>query len=251
VVVQLSQCAVSEKHKYSHLQKRLDAYAQLVREQDRMIEELKALNSRLVKEKEALLSFRREGDEGEEEAWLAAGGSAAEAATGQQTPKSKEFAASLVAQLRDEKRQRLAVEEQSSRMIGEQQVTIHRLEEKLKQSAVSHVSPHRNSHGAARQAAQSPGSRPLPNRPIVPAVHVAPAQSQDSAAPVGAAGRGGTAVSASESLAAGSAKAADSAADRHLASSFTPLFSGGTTSTLTSMEDATAILQQIRRRHGL
>ncbi len=218
------------------MQKRLDAYAQLVREQDRMIEELKALNSKLIKEKEALLSFRRDEDDGDDYR----GGAAALAhdlETTGHTPKSKEFVQSLVGQLRDEKRQRLAVEEQSSRMIGEQQLTIHRLEEKLKHAgaAVLHVSPHRNSNGLTRQG-QSPSSRavlPLATKVLpTPSPHVVVASPPVSAA-----------MSRSSSVSAPAESSVSAAAPVSVAPS--------TTAPVNSMEDATAILQEIRRRHGL
>ncbi|RNF06491.1 uncharacterized protein Tco025E_07547 [Trypanosoma conorhini] len=160
VVVRLSRCAVGEKQRLAHMQQRLDAYAALVREQDRMIDELRGMNIRLQKEKDALISFRQqslnhdlqlmnhlENDGGIDEevrrtyAKFEGRQSSYEACCNgslrAMTPRSRGFVRSLVAQLRDERRKRLEVEEQSSRMIGEQQVTIQRLEDRLRPQAVA------------------------------------------------------------------------------------------------------------------
>ncbi|EKF27695.1 hypothetical protein MOQ_008574 [Trypanosoma cruzi marinkellei] len=155
VVVRLSQSAVGEKQRLAHMQQRLDAYAALMREQDRMIDELRGMNIRLQKERDALILFRQqslnhdlhlmnnlENDGGiDEEARRAYAkyegqkssyGTSCDCSLGAMTPRSRGFVRSLVAQLRDERRKRLEVEEQSSRMIGEQQLTIQRLEDRLR-----------------------------------------------------------------------------------------------------------------------
>lgn len=144
VVVRLSQSAVSEKSKLAHMEKQLQAYEKLVKEQDRMIEELRGFNSKLQKEKDAMVAFRRaEGnsDGGATPINLSARGSRGYSPPGGHdeaayllssvTPKSKSFVQSLVDQLREEKKLRLQVEEQSSKMIGEQQLMIHRLEDRV------------------------------------------------------------------------------------------------------------------------
>ena len=246
VVVQLSQCAVSEKQKFSHMQKRLDAYAQLVKEQDRMIEELKALNSKLVKEKEALMSFRHV-DTATDDRYLddiaVEERHAEHGDLSVNTPKSKQFMQSLISQLREEKRQRLAVEEQSSRMIGEQQLAIHRLEEKAKQTHGHHISPQRASHsGAATRQTLSPAA-PVRQPAVEPTSHQAEQPPPAVTAPFPSPPASTIASrTSSTSLAVGSAAP--------------PLAFGSsavstTSSTATSIEDAAVILQEIRRRHGL
>lgn len=60
VVLRLSHGALSEKQQLAGLQQRLDAYAALVKEQDRMIDDLRAMNARLEREREALIAFRRQ-----------------------------------------------------------------------------------------------------------------------------------------------------------------------------------------------
>ncbi|EAN86101.1 hypothetical protein C3747_7g470 [Trypanosoma cruzi] len=160
VVVRLSQSAVGEKQRLAHMQQRLDAYAALMREQDRMIDELRGMNIRLQKERDALILFRQqslnhdlhlmnnlENDGGiDEEARRAYAkyegqknsyGTPCNGSFGAMTPRSRGFVRSLVAQLRDERRKRLEVEEQSSRMIGEQQLTIQRLEDRLRPQVVA------------------------------------------------------------------------------------------------------------------
>jgi hypothetical protein len=159
VVVQLTHSAADEKSKLIRMQQRIDSYDALVKDQDRMICELRAMNARLQKEKDALASFRQQPGMDQHSHYheidatptthsrlqqqqpssrgfqqlvaplyhqdeSIAGGSAV-------TPKTKSFVQSLVDQLKDEKRLRYQVEEQSSRMIGEQQLTIHRLEDRL------------------------------------------------------------------------------------------------------------------------
>ncbi|ESL10384.1 hypothetical protein TRSC58_01885 [Trypanosoma rangeli SC58] len=161
VVVRLSKSAVGEKQRLAHMQQRLDAYAALVREQDRMIDELRGMNIRLQKERDALISFRQqslnhdlqlmnnlENDGGIDEEVRRAytkfegqqspyGASYNGSVGAVAPPYSRGFVHSLVAQLRDERRKRLEVEEQSSRMIGEQQVTIQRLEDRLRPQTVA------------------------------------------------------------------------------------------------------------------
>lgn len=159
VVVQLTHSAADEKAKQVRMQQRLDSYEVLVKDQDRMICELRAMNSRLQKERDALSTFRQGANDPfhfqnesvisnttpsrqqapaklnspatgaqstlfHNDEFLATGGTAV-------TPKTKSFVQSLVDQLKEEKRLRYQVEEQSSRMIGEQQLTIHRLEDRL------------------------------------------------------------------------------------------------------------------------
>ncbi|ORC93079.1 uncharacterized protein TM35_000024050 [Trypanosoma theileri] len=160
VVVRLSQSAVGEKQRLSHMQQRLDAYAALVREQDHMIDELRGMNIKLQKEKDTLIAFRQqslnhdfhvmnhlENDGGideevcrafaQHEGRQSSYGMSFNNSLGTMTPQVRSFVRSLVAQLRDERRKRLEVEEQSSRMIGEQQLTIQRLEDRLRPQTTS------------------------------------------------------------------------------------------------------------------
>lgn len=132
VVVRLSQAARADKGQLSAMTAKLDSYERLVREQDKMIDDLRAMNARLMKEKEALSSFRGGVPQpGALAAAMALDDDESAAAAVSATPKTRTFVQSLVNQLRDEKRHRYEVEEQSSRMIGEQQLTIHRLEERI------------------------------------------------------------------------------------------------------------------------
>ncbi|PWU98052.1 hypothetical protein C4B63_13g275 [Trypanosoma cruzi] len=191
VVVRLSQSAVGEKQRLAHMQQRLDAYAALMREQDRMIDELRGMNIRLQKERDALILFRQqslnhdlhlmnnlENDGGiDEEARRAYAkyegqknsyGTPYNGSLGAMTPRSRGFVRSLVAQLRDERRKRLEVEEQSSRMIGEQQLTIQRLEDRLRPQVVAprsvlvarlespHVSSHQRASNEEKDAVDTP-----------------------------------------------------------------------------------------------
>lgn len=161
VVVQLTHSAAEEKSKLVRMQQRLDSFEALVKDQDRMICELRSMNARLQKEKDALTSFRQVPGMDQLEAYVShqeTDATPPQARRQQQhqvsnvlqqtpasqyhhdeslasgnvvTPKTKTFVQSLVDQLKEEKRLRYQVEEQSSRMIGEQQLTIHRLEDRL------------------------------------------------------------------------------------------------------------------------
>jgi hypothetical protein len=159
VVVKLSQAAVSEKSKLAHMQKQLDSYQVLVKEQDRVIDELRSVNAKLQKERDALVAFRGASSahlevvapdyqllpETPKSRRSASLGHSPSATNGVDeclsVPKSKSFVQSLVDQLREEKRLRYQVEEQSSLMIGEQQITIHRLEERLTRQISSPIHP--------------------------------------------------------------------------------------------------------------
>jgi hypothetical protein len=156
LVVRISQAALRDSNKIIQCEKRLESYAQLLKDQDRMIDELRGMNAKLVKENEALLLFRQSSGRSsaahvrftsdrlpmhEPEDRRRAGqlehASPYEAEvftsiSASSTPKTKTLVQSLIDQLKEEKKNRLEVEEQSSRMIGEQQLTIHRLEERLR-----------------------------------------------------------------------------------------------------------------------
>lgn len=152
VVAQLSHAASGESSKLAHMQAQLDAYQSLVNEQDRMIDELRSLNAKLQKERDALAAFRpTDGLHPPDDLDCLA--------TAHATPKTKSFVQSLVDQLKEEKRLRLQVEEQSSRMIGEQQVTIHRLEDRLGRSQPGNVSPTTTSRFSRQHSSASGEAR--------------------------------------------------------------------------------------------
>ena len=197
--MQISNESVTDFQSVARLQQQLQEYSDLVKEQDRMIEEVEGLNVKLMAERDALLQFRR-GNSQENGAYdageivpvepfdaavqrmlhnsKATGGTAnskppshdtvlmsqrlihdsaidatvaaellqdpsstpiknhtaAAAAGAPNKAKDRNTAimSSLIVALRDEKRQRLAVEEQSSKLISEQQLSIHRLEQQVK-----------------------------------------------------------------------------------------------------------------------
>ena len=111
LVVSLSQQTVEEKKVMNDLQRRLEQYATLTCDQDEMIEELKRMNRKLQSERDTLAMYKDMAS----------------------TP-ADEFTRSLISQLKEEKRQRLELEEQSNHMVAEQQRTINRLEARLKES---------------------------------------------------------------------------------------------------------------------
>jgi hypothetical protein len=272
VVVQLTHSAADEKAKQTRLQQRLESYEMLVKDQDRMICELRAMNARLQKERDALSSFRQPsahhhdafvdelhhdpaaavtplrgrqaaGTRGSPAAGvtlqhdesLAAGAAAV-------TPKTKTFVQSLVDQLKEEKRLRYQVEEQSSRMMGEQQLTIHRLEERLHRNGGSSPAGGRSpraSVGATRSSTmvgvmQSPeGDEHDPSRSMMaPTTDRFRSMANPSPSDDGPSVRITPAGDQPQSIRSGSSSTDVAASSL-------------------SMENASLLLQQIKLRHGL
>ena len=127
IVVQLSQISADERRKRADLEKKLGEYAQLTQQQDRMIEELKASTRSLIAERDMLLEMQtveKKARETESQHGSSADGLPASTRT-------------LIDQLRREKRERIAAEEQGNKMYQEQQRTIDRLEQRIKQLSVA------------------------------------------------------------------------------------------------------------------
>lgn len=166
VVLRVSQTALDHKRGEAQTQARLDAFLVLVSEQDALVEQLRRENASLAREKDALLQFRRQGllyeshrlrerpgreggaapghaEERKLDDWLrqeysrVGGGDSGPSRRGQAhlfdslSPSVRALARSLAAQLHDERARRLNIEEQSSRMMGEQQLALARLESQL------------------------------------------------------------------------------------------------------------------------
>ncbi|KEG08465.1 hypothetical protein DQ04_07121000 [Trypanosoma grayi] len=297
VVVRLSQNAVGEKQRWSHMQQRIDAYAALVREQDRMIDELRGMNIKLQKEKDALIAFRQQslnhdfhlmnklevdGGIDDEVRRAYAHHDRSQASHGMtyginplstMSPTVRNFVRSLVAQLRDERRKRLEVEEQSSQMIGEQQLTIQRLEDRLRLPAAaprtslfgrmetSQASCHNGAPNEERDAINTPMQHPsgvsrgASSPPPATAVVMEPLhgtnrgekpQHATAAAPL-ALSTPITHLGGGENITpASTAVSSARSAEAQSAPEVPPLALYGA-----NYEDAAAMLSGIRRRHGL
>jgi hypothetical protein len=125
LVLRLSQSAVEDRKQRVVLEKRIEEFANLTQQQDRMIEELKAATRSLVAERDSLLEILKVEETVQE---VEQNGS----------PSGKSNAMKmLVLQLRQEKRQRIAAEETANRIIQQQHYTIQQMEERLKQAQLT------------------------------------------------------------------------------------------------------------------
>ena len=144
VVVQLSQTALGDQQRISSLTGKIREYEALLMDQEQMIEELEELNVKLVSERNSLRSFggsfgsrpstALEGSAAAPNLNACALDAAADARTGPSTASQQTIVSSMIHSIREEKRQRLLVEETSSKIIAEQQLAIHRLEQQLRDS---------------------------------------------------------------------------------------------------------------------
>ena len=131
IVVQLSSRAVDDKKAVAAAQAQLHEYAEMLQNQEELIEHLKAANAEIAAERdEAVRQLRRTA-----------------AAQHRNTSGNHDVTANgvsavaqeIFARLSDEQRERVLMEEQHARLLEEQQRTIHNLEARLRTVSGAHV----------------------------------------------------------------------------------------------------------------